>query len=185
MVANRALYFRRRVANVVFIVLSLGAALFGLVWLAFILGALLKEGVAGPVAHAFHRDDAAAGHGGRPCQRHRGQRGDERGRGGAWARPSACSPAPIWRNMPAIPSFAFVVRFVNDILLSAPSIVIGLFIYEIVVVPMGHFSGWAGAAVAGGDRDPGGGAHHREHAAAGAQRACAKPPPRSARRRAL
>ena len=42
--------------------------------------------------------------------------------------------------------FAFVVRFVNDILLSAPSIVTGLFVYEIVVVPMGHFSGWAGAA---------------------------------------
>ena len=44
-----------------------------------------------------------------------------------------------------MPSFAFVVRFVNDILLSAPSIVTGLFIYEIVVVPMGHFSGIAGA----------------------------------------
>jgi phosphate transport system permease protein len=42
-------------------------------------------------------------------------------------------------------NFAFVVRFVNDILLSAPSIVTGLFIYEIVVVPMGHFSAWAGA----------------------------------------
>ncbi|MGH6769786.1 MAG: phosphate ABC transporter permease PstA [Xanthobacteraceae bacterium] len=38
-----------------------------------------------------------------------------------------------------------VVRFVNDILLSAPSIVIGLFVYEIMVVPMGHFSAWAGA----------------------------------------
>jgi phosphate transport system permease protein len=38
-----------------------------------------------------------------------------------------------------------VVRFINDILLSAPSIVIGLFIYEILVAPMGHFSGWAGA----------------------------------------
>jgi phosphate transport system permease protein len=36
------------------------------------------------------------------------------------------------------------VRFVNDILLSAPSIVIGLFVYEIMVVRMGHFSGWAG-----------------------------------------
>ena len=42
--------------------------------------------------------------------------------------------------------FAFVVRFVNDILLSAPSIVTGLFIYEVVVVSMGHFSAWAGAA---------------------------------------
>ncbi len=41
---------------------------------------------------------------------------------------------------------AFFVRFVNDILLSAPSIVTGLFIYEIIVIKMGHFSGWAGAA---------------------------------------
>ena len=38
-----------------------------------------------------------------------------------------------------------VVRFINDILLSAPSIVVGLFIYEVMVAPMGHFSGWAGA----------------------------------------
>jgi phosphate transport system permease protein len=38
-----------------------------------------------------------------------------------------------------------VVRFINDILLSAPSIVIGLFIYELMVRPMGHFSGIAGA----------------------------------------
>jgi phosphate transport system permease protein len=40
---------------------------------------------------------------------------------------------------------AAVVRFINDILLSAPSIVIGLFVYEILVAPFGHFSGWAGA----------------------------------------
>jgi phosphate transport system permease protein len=38
-----------------------------------------------------------------------------------------------------------VVRFINDILLSAPSIVVGLFIYEVMVHPMGHFSGYAGA----------------------------------------
>jgi len=38
-----------------------------------------------------------------------------------------------------------IVRFINDILLSAPSIVVGLFIYEVMVVPMGHFSGIAGA----------------------------------------
>jgi phosphate transport system permease protein len=37
-----------------------------------------------------------------------------------------------------------VTRFINDILLSAPSIVIGLFIYEVYVVQVGHFSGWAG-----------------------------------------
>lgn len=40
-----------------------------------------------------------------------------------------------------------IVRFINDILLSAPSIVVGLFIYEVMVRPMGHFSGIAGAVV--------------------------------------
>jgi len=39
---------------------------------------------------------------------------------------------------------AVVVRFINDILLSAPSIVIGLFVYELLVVPVGHFSALAG-----------------------------------------
>ena len=39
-----------------------------------------------------------------------------------------------------------IVRFINDILLSAPSIIIGLFVYELVVVPMGGFSALAGAA---------------------------------------
>jgi len=41
--------------------------------------------------------------------------------------------------------FAETARFVNDILLSAPSIIIGLFVYAVMVARMGHFSGWAGA----------------------------------------
>src|SRR5436189_6229719 len=41
--------------------------------------------------------------------------------------------------------FGELVRFINDILLSAPSIIIGLFVYEAMVVRMGHFSAWAGA----------------------------------------
>jgi phosphate transport system permease protein len=41
--------------------------------------------------------------------------------------------------------FGEVVRFINDILLSAPSIIVGLFVYEMMVVRMGHFSAWAGA----------------------------------------
>ncbi len=41
---------------------------------------------------------------------------------------------------------ASVIRFINDVLLSAPSIIIGLFVYMIMIVPMGHFSGWAGIA---------------------------------------
>jgi phosphate transport system permease protein len=41
--------------------------------------------------------------------------------------------------------FGEVVRFINDILLSAPSIIVGLFVYELMVLRMGHFSAWAGA----------------------------------------
>ncbi|HVO87893.1 MAG TPA: phosphate ABC transporter permease PstA [Casimicrobiaceae bacterium] len=41
---------------------------------------------------------------------------------------------------------AATTRFINDILLSAPSIIIGLFIYTIYVATVGHFSGWAGSA---------------------------------------
>jgi phosphate transport system permease protein len=40
---------------------------------------------------------------------------------------------------------AEAIQFINDILLSAPSIIIGLFVYQVMVVPMGHFSGWAGS----------------------------------------
>jgi phosphate transport system permease protein len=45
--------------------------------------------------------------------------------------------------------FAEVTRFISDVLLSAPSIIIGLFIYTVMVVEMGHFSGWAGAMALG------------------------------------
>ncbi len=40
---------------------------------------------------------------------------------------------------------ARVTRFINDILLSAPSIILGLFVYTVYVAPAGHFSGWAGS----------------------------------------
>jgi phosphate transport system permease protein len=44
---------------------------------------------------------------------------------------------------------AKLTRFINDILLSAPSIIIGLFVYTIYVMQVGHFSGWAGSAALG------------------------------------
>jgi phosphate transport system permease protein len=144
MIANRGLYFRRRLANMVFIALSLGAALFGLVWLAFILGALLKEGVSALSLTLFTQPTPPPGTAG--------------GLSNAIFGSVVMSLGAVLLGTP-IGLFAgthlaeygrhtklsFVVRFVNDILLSAPSIVIGLFIYEIVVLPMGHFSGIAGA----------------------------------------
>src|ERR1700722_20001962 len=145
MIANRALYFRRRLANIVFISLSLGAALFGMVWLAFILGALLKEGVVALSPTLFTEMTPPEGMKG--------------GLANAIAGSVVMSAVAVIVGTP-IGLFAgthlaeyarhtklsFVVRFVNDILLSAPSIVIGLFIYEILVAPMGGFSGWAGGA---------------------------------------
>jgi len=145
MIANRALYFRRRLANIVFISLSLGAALFGMVWLAFILGALLKEGVVALSPTLFTQMTPPEGMKG--------------GLANAIAGSVVMSAVAVAVGTP-IGLFAgthlaeyarhtklsFVVRFVNDILLSAPSIVIGLFIYEILVAPMGGFSGWAGGA---------------------------------------
>ena len=62
-----------------------------------------------------------------------------------------------------------VVRFINDILLSAPSIVVGLFVYEIMVAQMGHFSAWAGAVALAIIVIPVGRADHRGHAAARSQ----------------
>lgn len=42
-------------------------------------------------------------------------------------------------------AFSRIVRYLSDILVSAPSIVIGVFVYLVLVRPLGHFSGWAGA----------------------------------------
>jgi len=143
MIISQALYTRRRVANSAFVGLSIAAALFGLVWLAFILSALLAEGFAALSPLLFTASTPPPGTPG--------------GLLNAIIGSVLMSVAAVFLGTPIglfagtylaeygkYTRFAFVVRFVNDILLSAPSIVIGLFIYEIVVVPMGHFSAWAG-----------------------------------------
>ena len=61
-----------------------------------------------------------------------------------------------------------VIRFINDILLSAPSIIIGLFIYGAIVVPMGGFSAFAGCLALAVIVIRGGGRTDRGHAGAGA-----------------
>jgi phosphate transport system permease protein len=61
------------------------------------------------------------------------------GAGHAWARPSASWPASTWPNTAQDLAGAACTRFINDILLSAPSIVLGLFIYAVVVAPSRAF----------------------------------------------
>jgi len=145
---GRALYFRRRFANTAFIALSLGAALFGLVWLAFILYALLKNGIAALSPTLFTQATPPPGSAGGLANAIFGSLAMSIGAvllGTPIGLYAGTYLAEYSRSGGAAHRFAFVVRFVNDILLSAPSIVTGLFIYEVVVVRMGHFSAIAGA----------------------------------------
>src|SRR5436190_1253798 len=145
MLANRALYFRRRLTNAVFIALSVSAALFGLIWLTFILGGLLVDGVSALSPTLFTEITPPPGS--------KGGLANAIGGSVLMSTIAVLAGTPIGlfagtylAEYARHGRLAFVVRFVNDILLSAPSIVIGLFIYELLVVRMGHFSGWAGAA---------------------------------------
>jgi phosphate transport system permease protein len=148
MIANRALYFRRRLANTAFIVLSLAAALFGLVWLGFILYALLKNGIAALSPTLFTEATPPPGSAGGLSNAIFGSLAMSIGAvavGTPIGLYAGTYLAEYSRAGGMASRFAFVVRFINDILLSAPSIVTGLFIYEVVVVRMGHFSAIAGA----------------------------------------
>jgi phosphate transport system permease protein len=144
MIANRALYFRRRIANTIFIVLSLAAALFGLVWLGFILGALLKDGISALSPTLFTQPTPPPGSKGGLSNAIFGSVVMSLG-AVLLGTPIGLFAGTYLAEYSRNGRLAFVVRFINDILLSAPSIVTGLFIYEIVVVPMGHFSAIAGA----------------------------------------
>src|SRR6202140_3269692 len=138
------LYARRRRRNGVAMVLSVAATAFGLGWLALILGVLLWEGASGLSPSVFTEMTPPPGAAGGLLNPIMGSLiltvlavliGTPVGilAGTYMAEYGRYSP------------LTSVVRFINDILLSAPSIVIGLFVYEIVVAPMGHFSGIAGA----------------------------------------
>src|SRR5471032_119085 len=145
MVVNSGLYLRRRLANMTFVAVSMGMALFGLVWLGFILWALLSNGFAALSWTLFTQSTPPPGSAGGLSNAIFGSVTMSLGAVllgttiGLFAGTYLAEYARFGR-------LAFVVRFVNDILLSAPSIITGLFIYEIVVVRMGHFSGWAGSA---------------------------------------
>jgi len=144
MIMNRTLYFRRRLANTAFIVLSMGTALFGLVWLGFILGALLKDGISAMSISLFTEATPPPGSAGGLLNAIFGSVVMSLG-AVLLGTPIGLFAGTYLAEYARHGKLAFVVRFVNDILLSAPSIVTGLFIYELVVVRMGHFSAIAGS----------------------------------------
>ena len=143
---NGGLYFRRRLRNGFFLSLSVLATAFGLGWLALILGTLLYKGFSGIDLKLFTDMTPPPGEDGGLLNPIFGSLLMN-----AFAvlvgTPIGIFAGTYLAEYGRHARLSSAVRFVNDILLSAPSIVLGLFIYEIIVLPMGHFSAWAGAAV--------------------------------------
>jgi phosphate transport system permease protein len=139
------LYKMRRRRNAAAMVLSLGATVFGLGWLVLILAVLLWKGIAGLNVQVFTEMTPPPGSAGGLLNPIIGSL--------IFTTLAVLTGTPIgilagtyMAEYGRYDKLSSVVRFINDILLSAPSIVVGLFIYEVIVYPMGHFSGWAGMA---------------------------------------
>jgi phosphate transport system permease protein len=139
-----SLYASRRRRNFIAMGLSLTATAFGLGWLVLILGVLLWEGFSGLSLSVFTEMTPPPGSAGGLLNPIFGSLiitmlaimiGT----------PVGILAGTYMAEYGRHTRLTSVVRFINDILLSAPSIVVGLFIYEVMVAPMGHFSGLAGA----------------------------------------
>jgi len=141
---DMGLYRRRRFVNYVILTISLLTTLFGLFWLVWLLWTLLSQGLQYLHLSIFYQATPPPGSNG--------------GLGNAILGSLALTIVGVLIGAPAgvlagtyLSEFAreskaaSVIRFVNDILLSAPSIILGVFVYEVLVVRMGHFSGWAGS----------------------------------------
>jgi phosphate transport system permease protein len=145
---DTARYARRQRTNWVATALSIAAAGFGLTWLALILLVLVVKGVGGLNLAVFTEMTPPPG-----------------GAGGLLnpivgsliltvlavliGTPLGILAGTYMAEYGRYSKLTSVIRFINDILLSAPSIVVGLFVYEIMVARMGHFSAWAGAVALG------------------------------------
>jgi phosphate transport system permease protein len=136
-------YTTRRRSDAIATVLSVGATLFGLGWLVLILGSLLWHGLSGVSPAVFTEMTPPPGASGGLLNPIVGSL-MLTALAVAIGTPIGILAGTYMAEYGRYDRLSTVVRFINDILLSAPSIVVGLFIYEIMVAPMGHFSGWAG-----------------------------------------
>ncbi|CAM2178466.1 phosphate ABC transporter membrane subunit PstA [Paraburkholderia sacchari] len=136
---------RRKVTNAIALTLSLAAMAFGIIWLVWILYTTLSLGVGGLSVQLFTQSTP-------PPNTDGG--GLANAIVGSLMLVAAATlvgtPIGILAGVYLAEYgqkswLASLTRFINDILLSAPSIVVGLFVYALVVAKMGHFSGWAGA----------------------------------------
>ena len=137
-------YIRRRITNAVCLALSLAAMLFGLFWLAWILITLLHYGVHGLGYQLFTQMTPPPGSAGGLLNAIFGSL-VMAAVATLIGTPVGILAATYLSEYRELGWLSRATRFINDILLSAPSIVIGLFIYSIYVARVGHFSGWAGS----------------------------------------
>jgi len=138
------LYLRRRMVNGVVMALSTAATALGLLWLVLVLWTLLRNGIGALGPALFTQMTPPPGSSGGLLNAIFGSAAMT-GVATLVGTPTGILAGTFLAEYARGGRFGEVVRFVNDILLSAPSIIIGLFVYEVMVVRMGHFSAWAGA----------------------------------------
>ncbi|WP_025209918.1 phosphate ABC transporter permease PstA [Hippea sp. KM1] len=136
---------RRRINNTIFLGLSVMAALFGAFWLLFIIVSILKNGFQAINWDLFFKDPAPPGFSGG------GLRSAFVGQliitvlASAIGVPIGILGGTFLSEYGRGTRLSRIVSDIADIMISLPSIVVGTFVYTVVVRPMGHFSGYAGA----------------------------------------
>jgi len=139
-----SLYARRRLVNVLSLSISVLAMAFGLFWLGWILFTLLQHGIPGLSLAVFTQTTPPPGSNGGLINAIAGSL-MMTALGTLIGTPIGILAGTYLAEFGQRGWLAPVTRFINDVLLSAPSIIIGLFVYAIYVIKVKHFSGWAGA----------------------------------------
>ena len=143
-----ASYARRRASNTIALSLSMVATVIGLFFLAAILVTLLLRGGLAISPKIFAENTPPPGSDGGLLNAIFGSLAMT-ALAVVFATPIGILAGTYLTEYSRGSKLGEVAKFINDILLSAPSIIIGLFIYTLLVVPFGHFSAWAGAAALG------------------------------------
>jgi phosphate transport system permease protein len=147
--AQNSLYRARRRTNAILLFVSALALLFGLFWLVWILGTLFYEGSTALARATFYYEMTP------PPGADGGLANAIAGSallvfvGTVIGTPVGILAGTFLAEYGNKSWLASATRFLNDVLLSAPSIVIGLFVYSVYVARVKHFAGWAGALALG------------------------------------
>lgn len=142
--ADNGVYIRRKITNTILLTLALAALVFGLVWLVWILFTLIVKGGGALSLTLFTEMTPPPGEDGGLLNAIAGSLAMVVV-GTLIGTPVGVLAGTYLAEYGQRGWLAPATRFLNDVLLSAPSIVIGLFIYAVYVAQVGHYSGWAGS----------------------------------------